>query len=166
MTDIATLYEDYEMLDGDDRYRLLIDLGKALASQLIVWHHLAAYGPVADTLHAAWPAWMDWLYDYGRMAVQVFLVLGGYLALPGLLHTLHAPWPVLLGAIAQQVQRQRAAHRRAEIIALGQRTGHAAPPSAKNQIAAVNSTVIAKPCAATPRARPPGCAASSARWTC
>lgn len=30
MTDIATLYEDYEMLDGDDRYRLLIDLGKAL----------------------------------------------------------------------------------------------------------------------------------------
>lgn len=30
MTDIATLYEDYELLDGDDRYRLLIDLGKAL----------------------------------------------------------------------------------------------------------------------------------------
>lgn len=30
MTDIATIYEDYELLDGDDRYRLLIDLGKAL----------------------------------------------------------------------------------------------------------------------------------------
>jgi cysteine desulfuration protein SufE len=30
MTDIATLYEDYELLDADDRYRLLIDLGKAL----------------------------------------------------------------------------------------------------------------------------------------
>ena len=30
MTDLATIYEDYEMLDGDDRYRLLIDLGKAL----------------------------------------------------------------------------------------------------------------------------------------
>ncbi|MGE0774017.1 MAG: SufE family protein [Sphingomonadaceae bacterium] len=30
MTDIAALYEDYEMLEADDRYRLLIDLGKAL----------------------------------------------------------------------------------------------------------------------------------------
>ena len=30
MTTIATLYEDYELLDADDRYRLLIDLGKAL----------------------------------------------------------------------------------------------------------------------------------------
>lgn len=30
MTDIAALYEDYELLDADDRYRLLIDLGKAL----------------------------------------------------------------------------------------------------------------------------------------
>lgn len=82
-----------------------IDALKVAASQLIVWHHLAAYGPVADTLHAAWPAWMDWLYDYGRMAVQVFLVLGGYLALPGLLHTLHAPWPVLLGAMAGRYRR-------------------------------------------------------------
>lgn len=30
MTDIATIYEDYELLDPDDRYRLLIDLGKTL----------------------------------------------------------------------------------------------------------------------------------------
>ncbi len=30
MTDIATIFEDYDLLDGDDRYRLLIDLGKAL----------------------------------------------------------------------------------------------------------------------------------------
>lgn len=30
MTDIATIQEDYELLDADDRYRLLIDLGKAL----------------------------------------------------------------------------------------------------------------------------------------
>jgi cysteine desulfuration protein SufE len=30
MTDIAALHEDYELLDADDRYRLLIDLGKAL----------------------------------------------------------------------------------------------------------------------------------------
>ena len=30
MTDIAAIQEDYELLDADDRYRLLIDLGKAL----------------------------------------------------------------------------------------------------------------------------------------
>jgi len=30
MTSIAAIYEDYELLDADDRYRLLIDLGKAL----------------------------------------------------------------------------------------------------------------------------------------
>ena len=30
MTDLAAIYEDYELLDADDRYRLLIDLGKAL----------------------------------------------------------------------------------------------------------------------------------------
>jgi len=32
MSDIVTIYEDYELLDADDRYRLLIDLGKALES--------------------------------------------------------------------------------------------------------------------------------------
>lgn len=48
---------------------------------------------------------MDWLYDYGRMAVQVFLVLGGYLALPDLMHTLRGPWHVLLGVMASRYRR-------------------------------------------------------------
>jgi cysteine desulfuration protein SufE len=30
MTDIASVLDDYELLDADDRYRLLIDLGKSL----------------------------------------------------------------------------------------------------------------------------------------
>ena len=30
MTSLAAVYDDYELLDADDRYRLLIDLGKAL----------------------------------------------------------------------------------------------------------------------------------------
>lgn len=30
MTSLSDLQEEYEFLDGDDRYRLLIDLGKAL----------------------------------------------------------------------------------------------------------------------------------------
>ena len=57
-----------------------IDGLKILASQLIVLHHFAAYGPLADALDGATPRLSDWFYDYARMAVQVFLVLGGFLA--------------------------------------------------------------------------------------
>lgn len=67
------------------RSRLLhIDALKALAAQLIVLHHLSAYGPVADAVHALAPQLMAALYHYGRMAVQVFLVVGGFLSARGL----------------------------------------------------------------------------------
>ena len=58
----------------------LIDAFKGLACAAIVWHHLAFYGPMSDIALPLAPRLMAWLYDYGRMAVQVFLVLGGYLA--------------------------------------------------------------------------------------
>jgi len=58
----------------------VIDAFKAIASQLIVLHHLAAYGPISDAVQQAAPAVIGWLYDYARMAVQVFFVIGGYLA--------------------------------------------------------------------------------------
>ena len=57
-----------------------IDQVKALACLVIICHHLAFYGPMADVVWPAAPALMEGLYEYGRMAVQVFLVLGGYLA--------------------------------------------------------------------------------------
>lgn len=57
-----------------------LDAVKGAACVLIVWHHLAFYGPMSDVVHAWAPAPMDWLYDYARMAVQVFLVLAGFLA--------------------------------------------------------------------------------------
>ncbi len=57
-----------------------IDQAKALACLVIIGHHLAFYGPMADVVWPAAPGLMDWLFEYGRMAVQVFLVLGGYLA--------------------------------------------------------------------------------------
>ncbi|MEJ6004939.1 acyltransferase family protein [Paucibacter sp. AS339] len=61
--------------------RLLhVDAMKALAAQLIVLHHLSAYGPISDSVRAVLPQLMDWLYHYGRMAVQVFLVVGGFLS--------------------------------------------------------------------------------------
>ena len=57
-----------------------IDALKGVACVLIVSHHLAFYGPMSDVVHTVMPALMSWLYSYGRMAVQVFLVVGGFLA--------------------------------------------------------------------------------------
>lgn len=62
-----------------------IDAFKCIGSQFIVLHHFSAYGPLADAAHRLAPALAGWFYDYARMAVQIFLVLGGYLALQGLL---------------------------------------------------------------------------------
>lgn len=57
-----------------------IDALKAVGSQLIVLHHLAFYGPMSDIAHPLAPALIDWLCEYARIAVQVFLVVGGFLA--------------------------------------------------------------------------------------
>ncbi|WP_311224332.1 MULTISPECIES: acyltransferase [unclassified Acidovorax] len=57
-----------------------IDTIKGLACAAIVWHHLAFYGPMSDIAQPLAPGLMAGLSHYGRMAVQVFLVLGGYLA--------------------------------------------------------------------------------------
>jgi len=58
---------------------LHLDVLKATAAQVIVWHHLSAYGPIAETVRDLLPNLMDALYHYGRMGVQVFLVVGGFL---------------------------------------------------------------------------------------
>ncbi|HWW07087.1 acyltransferase [Collimonas sp.] len=57
-----------------------IDLLKVIAAQLIVLHHLAFYGPMADHVRPIAPTLIDWLDSYARIAVQVFLVIGGFLA--------------------------------------------------------------------------------------
>lgn len=57
----------------------LINLLKAGAAQLIVLHHLAFYGPMADYVRPIFPSLIDWLSDSARIAVQVFLVIGGFL---------------------------------------------------------------------------------------
>lgn len=58
----------------------LIDALKGVAAQLILLHHLVSYGPLAEAANRLLPALSGWLYDYGRMAVQVFLVVAGFLA--------------------------------------------------------------------------------------
>ena len=56
-----------------------IDILKGLACLLIVAHHLAFYGPMSTVAHPLAPALIDWFFHYGRMAVQVFLVVSGFL---------------------------------------------------------------------------------------
>lgn len=57
-----------------------VDALKAVSSQLIVLHHLAFYGPMSDAAHTLAPGLIGWLADYARIAVQVFLVISGFLA--------------------------------------------------------------------------------------
>ena len=79
---------------------VLINLLKAGSAQLIVLHHLAFYGPMSDHARRSMPSLIDWLYDYARIAVQVFLVIGGFLAakslspqgLPGIANPVQTIW--------------------------------------------------------------------------
>lgn len=80
----------------------LIDALKAVASQMIVLHHLAFYGPLSDGTHQLLPWLVTWFSQDARMAVQVFLVIGGYLAVRSL-----APHGVLLAHKLVPLLRQR-----------------------------------------------------------
>ncbi|HWW72467.1 MAG TPA: acyltransferase [Duganella sp.] len=77
----------------------LINLLKAGAAQLIVLHHLAFYGPMADHVRPMWPGLIDWLGNSARLAVQVFLVIGGFLAAKSLSPLGHAGLADPFGAI-------------------------------------------------------------------
>ena len=59
---------------------LLIDFLKVFAALLIILHHLSNYGQLAEDARQFLPSVMTWLFEYGRYAVQIFLVMGGYLA--------------------------------------------------------------------------------------
>ena len=58
----------------------LIDALKVLAAQIIVLHHCVSYGELASVAKELLPSVSAFLFDYGRYAVQIFLVVAGYLA--------------------------------------------------------------------------------------
>jgi len=58
----------------------LLDAAKGLACAVIVGHHLARYGPLPAGASSLAPGLFEWLAHDGRLAVQVFLVLAGFLA--------------------------------------------------------------------------------------
>jgi len=86
-------------MSARDSQRLpLIDLLKVIGSQLIVLHHLAFYGPMADYAAPLMPDVMGWLADQARVVVQIFLVLGGYLSALSLAPHGHLPGPARVGS--------------------------------------------------------------------
>lgn len=75
-----------------------IDLLKAFASQLIVFHHLAFYGPMADFARPLAPGLIGWFADAARIVVQIFLVVSGFLTAKALC-PLGKPRAIKLGAV-------------------------------------------------------------------
>ncbi len=77
----------------------LIDTIKGLGCVAIVFHHLAFYGPMSDVVHSAAPNLINWLFNYARLAVQIFLVLAGYLVAAQIAphgKIINIPWTSLL----------------------------------------------------------------------
>ncbi|SFQ32400.1 Peptidoglycan/LPS O-acetylase OafA/YrhL, contains acyltransferase and SGNH-hydrolase domains [Variovorax sp. OK605] len=58
----------------------LLDAAKGIACAVIVGHHLSRYGPMPAGAYTLAPDLFAWLSDQGRLAVQVFLVIAGFLA--------------------------------------------------------------------------------------
>ncbi|WP_309148881.1 acyltransferase family protein [Variovorax paradoxus] len=58
----------------------LLDAAKGIACAVIVGHHLSRYGPMPAGAYALAPDFFSWLANEGRLAVQVFLVIAGFLA--------------------------------------------------------------------------------------
>ena len=77
----------------------LLDAIKAIGCLAIVAHHLAFYGPMSDFAYPLSHGVFDSLYAYGRMAVQAFLVIAGFLCAMHLAQTSEIPgkqpWPVI-----------------------------------------------------------------------
>lgn len=82
-----------------------LDLLKIAGSQLIVLHHFSAYGPLAEAVYPLAPTVMDWMFEYARMAVQIFLVLGGYLAVQNLMPVAQQSRRVLAKTLVNRYRR-------------------------------------------------------------
>jgi peptidoglycan/LPS O-acetylase OafA/YrhL len=59
---------------------IVIDSIKAVAAQVIVLHHVSLYAPMTEWIALTWPGLVAFFYSEGRLAVQPFLVIGGFLA--------------------------------------------------------------------------------------
>ena len=106
------------MKDNDSRLPFL-DLLRAVASQAIVWHHLAFYGPLSDSAHEVATALIDGLAQHARLAVQVFFVVSGYLTAISLMGREPARLRDSFGVIAGRYRRIGLPYLGALLLAIG-----------------------------------------------
>jgi peptidoglycan/LPS O-acetylase OafA/YrhL len=67
---------------------LFVDFLKTLAVQIIILHHLSNYGISPSKAQELIPNFIGFMGVYGKYAVQVFLVVAGYLTAKSLIQTL------------------------------------------------------------------------------
>jgi peptidoglycan/LPS O-acetylase OafA/YrhL len=101
---VSAYFGGWVLKDNDSRLPFL-DLLRALASQAIVWHHLAFYGPLSDSAHEVATALIDGLAQHARLAVQVFFVVSGYLTAISLTGREPARLREFFGVIAGRYRR-------------------------------------------------------------
>ena len=89
----------------------MLDAIKALGCLLIVLHHLSVYSPMFDRVLLFAPPQLAVLFNHGRLAVQAFLVVGGFLTAGQLLRAIpvqaqHLPLSLsLLGLLSKRFLR-------------------------------------------------------------
>jgi peptidoglycan/LPS O-acetylase OafA/YrhL len=82
------LSQDSALLEGGRWF--ILDVFKAVGCLVIVWHHLSLYSPMFDRAMLLAPSQLALLHDYGQLAVQAFLVVGGFLTASHFLRVLPA----------------------------------------------------------------------------
>lgn len=82
-----------------------LDVFKAVAAQLIVLHHLAFYGPMPDAAWSLAPELFGWLANHARIAVQLFIVMAGFLTAHTLAPEGRLVVPVSIGLVARRYLR-------------------------------------------------------------
>jgi peptidoglycan/LPS O-acetylase OafA/YrhL len=87
----------------------LIDGLKVCAAQIIILHHCVSYGELASAANELLPSVATFLFNYGRYAVQIFLVMAGYLAAQSFENSMAVKTPARkkgAGAIVQLALRR------------------------------------------------------------
>jgi peptidoglycan/LPS O-acetylase OafA/YrhL len=97
----------------------LLDLLRAVAAHLVVWHHLAFYGPLSDGAYLLVPGVIEWLNDWGRIAVQVFFVVGGFVAAVGFWKQGQIDLPVATWLVGRRYRRIAGPYLVALLVAMG-----------------------------------------------
>lgn len=101
-----------------NKRNLWLDMTKGACCAAIVWHHLAFYGPMSDVAAQVTPGIIEWLAEYARIAVQIFLVMGGFLSAASLAPQGVARFGSPLGKIGQRALRLLAPYSVALLLAV------------------------------------------------